>query len=82
MVIWQKIDMGVKRKMTLFFLVFLIIIIFLIIKTNNRIFNEIFWMFVFWGLIIGVLLFRCKKWKYSVSIDLIVYLMIAFFSHL
>ena len=35
--------------MTLFLLVFLIIIIFLIIKTNNRIFfNEIFWMFVFW----------------------------------
>lgn len=67
--------------MTLFFLVFLIIIIFLIIKTNNRIFfNEIFWMFVFWGLIIGVYCFSGVKWKYSVSIDLIVYLMIAFFS--
>ncbi len=65
--------------MTLFLVVFLIIILLLIIKTNNRIFfNEIFWMFIFWGLIIGVYCFSGVKWKYSVTIDLIIYLLVAF----
>lgn len=67
--------------MTLFLIIFLIIIVFLIIKTRNKIlFNEIFWMFVFWGLIIGIYTFSGVKWKYSISVNLIVYLLLGFLS--
>lgn len=67
--------------MTLFLGLFLIIIIFMIFITNFKIFfNELFWMFIFWGLIIGGYIFSGIEWQYSVSIELIVYLLIIFLS--
>ena len=61
--------------MTLFLIIFLGIIVFLIIKSENRIlFNELFWMFVFWGLIIGVYIFSGVIWKYRMSFSLGLYL--------
>lgn len=65
--------------MTLFLIVFLLLIIFVNIKTNYRILNnEIFWLFVFWGLIVGVYIFSGVEWRYSVSIELMIYLSVCF----
>ena len=67
--------------MTLFLGLFMIIIILIIIKTNYKVFfNELFWMFIFWGLIIGVYIFSGVEWRYCVSIELLFYLLIVFFS--
>lgn len=67
--------------MTIFLIVFAIAIAFGVIKTGNKIlFNDIFWMFVFWGLIIGVYCFSGVKWKYSISVGLILFLIVSFVS--
>ena len=67
--------------MTIFLIVFVIAIAFSIVKTGNKIlFNDIFWMFVFWGLIIGVYCFSGVKWTYSASVGLIAFLIVCFIS--
>lgn len=67
--------------MTLFLGLFMIIIILITIKTNYKVFfNELFWMFIFWGLIIGVYIFSGVEWRYCVSIELLFYLLIVFLS--
>lgn len=67
--------------MTIFLIAFVIAITFSIVKSGNKIlFNDIFWMFVFWGLIIGVYFFSGVTWKYNVSVGLILFLTISFIS--
>ena len=55
--------------MKFFLLIYIIGVIFCIVKTNKKIFiNEIFWLLVWWILIIGIYFTANVKWKYSMSI--------------
>ncbi|PLT62633.1 O-antigen polymerase [Mediterraneibacter gnavus] len=69
--------------MTSFLLLVIILVVILISITGFRIlFNELFWLFLMWGLIFGIHMFSGVSWKYSMSIWLIVFVGLSFIAFL
>lgn len=65
--------------MSLFLIGFVIIVVFLMVKTNNRILcNEIFWLVISWTFIIGIYLFSGVTWKYSMTYYSVLYMILCF----